>query len=81
MPEMMNDGLKDLNEQARKQAMLRRKLAARKSAIEVGKAAVTVAGCSGLNHIGFISGAFFLILVCGCCLMTAFRCGKILGAA
>ena len=81
MPEMMNDGLNDLNEQARKQAMLRKKSAVRKAAIEVAKAAVTVAGCSGLNHIGFISGAFFLILVCGCGLMTAFRCGKIWGAA
>ena len=80
MPEMMNDGLDAINEQTKKQTMLRRGFAVRKSAIEVIKAVAAVASCFALNHIGFISGAFFLILVCGCGLMTAFRCGKIWGA-
>lgn len=81
MSEMMNDGLDAINEQTKKQTLIRRKFAVRKSAIEVTKAAATVTGCFGLNYIGFISVAFSLILVAGCCLRTAFKVGVIWGAA
>ena len=81
MPEMMNDGLKDLNEQARKQAVLRRRCAIHHTAIVVFKAAVVAAVCCGLFHIGFISNTFYTILLCGCFLVAAFLAGVVWGAS
>lgn len=81
MSEMMNDGLNDLNECARKHAGLRRRCAIHHIAIVVFKAAVAAAICWGLCSIGFISNTFYTILLCGCFMAAAFLAGVVWGAA
>lgn len=81
MSEIMNDGLKDLNKQTQKQAVLRRKCAIWHIAIVVFKAAVAAAVCYGLFHIGFISNTFYTILLCGCFMAAAFLAGVVWGAS
>ena len=81
MPEMMNDGLDAINEQTKKRANSRRKCAAVHTAKELGKTALAVAACWGLNRIGFISDLFFHILACGFALWAAFKAGVIWGVA
>lgn len=81
MSEMMNDGLNDLNESARKHAALRRRRAIHHTAIVVFKAAVAAAVCCGLFHIGFISNIFCTILLCGVFMAAAFLAGEVWGAS
>ncbi|MBR7179432.1 MAG: hypothetical protein IKD27_07960 [Oscillospiraceae bacterium] len=81
MSEMMNDGLNAINEQAKKQATLRRKCAIWHTAIVVFKAAVAAVVCWGLCSIGFISNTFYTILLCGCFMAAAFLAGVVWGAA
>lgn len=81
MSEMMNDGLNAINEQAKKQATLRRKCAIWHAAIIVFKAAVAAAVCWWLCSIGFISNTFYTILLCGCFMAAAFLAGVVWGAA
>ena len=81
MPEMMNDGLDAINEQTKKHAMIRRRCVIVHTAKELGKTALAVAACWGLNRIGFISDLFFHILACGFALWAAFKAGVIWGVS
>lgn len=81
MPEMMNDGLDAINEQTKKHANFRRKCAIVHTSKELGKTAIALAACWGLNRIGFISDLFFHILACGFALWAAFKAGVIWGVS
>lgn len=81
MSKMMNDGLNAINEQAKKQGTLRCRCAVFHTAKELGKTALAVAACWGLNRIGFISDLFFHILACGFALWAAFKAGVVWGAS
>lgn len=80
-PKMLNEDLDPINKKIAEQTALRRKCAILHTGKDLGKTALAVAVCWGLNHIGFISDLFFHILAYGFALWAAFKAGVVWGAS
>lgn len=74
---MTENEINMLNKKAEANRAIRRKTALKKLAVLFTCVLLVMAALIGLHYIGFISGEFLVILVCGIAFSSTFRAGRI----